>query len=59
MTATNMELKIMKCKKASGNSFVKINWRHFSVTVTSTCHQEVLSADIIREQRDAKAENML
>ena len=27
--------------------------------ITSTCHQEVLSADIIRVQTYAKAENML
>ena len=50
-------LKILKRKCACGSSFVKIIWKPLSLKKsTELGHQAVLSAEIIREQKDAEAE---
>ena len=53
----------MKQNCACGSSFVKIIWKLLSLKMSiyhiKSCHQAVLSAEIVREQRDAEAENLL
>ena len=54
-----MGLKILNRKCACGSSFVKIIWKPPSLkmsTILGVRYQAVLSAEIIREQRDAETE---
>ena len=54
-----MELKILKRKCACVSSSAKIIWKPLSLKMSTTLRVKssaVLSAEIIREQRDAEAE---
>ena len=57
-----MGLKILKWKCSYGSSFVKIICKPLSLKMNTTLeigHQAVLSAEIVREQKDAEAETKL
>ena len=52
-------IKNLKWKCACGSSFVMIIWKQLFLKIIELNHQAVLSAEIIREQRDTDAENLL